>query len=123
MAEVLRDPSDGWCVAAPVVVEDDHHLGFELTDVVERLVRHASGQRPITHHADDLACLAGELPRSGESERIAQTGRGVRILDQIVLRLAPRGIAAEAALLAQGVELIATAGEDLVDVRLMSGVE
>ena len=45
-------------IAAAVVVEDDHHLGLELADVVERLVCHAAGQRAVADDADHLAGLA-----------------------------------------------------------------
>ncbi len=47
----------------------------------------------------------------------------MRVLYEVVLGLTPRRIAAEAALLAQGVELPEPAGEHLVHVGLVPGVE
>ncbi len=74
MPEVLGDPADRRRVAAAVVVEDDHHLGLELPDVVERLVRHPAGERAIADDAHDLAGLTTQLASGGEAERIAEPG-------------------------------------------------
>ena len=123
MAEVLGDTADGGRVAAPVVVEDDHHLGLELTDVVERLVCHAAGERAVADDAHDLARVAAQLTRRGETERVAETRRGVRVLDEVVLGLTARRIAAQATLLAERVEQAEPAGQHLVDVGLVPGVE
>ena len=66
MAEILRDPSDSGRVAAPVVVDDDHHLRLELTDVIERLIRHPAGEGSVTHDAHDLAASGSSGQRSGK---------------------------------------------------------
>ena len=92
MTEVLRDPANRRRVAAAVVVEDDHHLGLQLADVVQRFVRHAAGERTVADDAHHLAGLTAQLAGGGESERVAEPGGGVRVLDQIVLGLcAARG--------------------------------
>src|SRR4029077_20421601 len=61
VTEVLRDPADRGRVAPAVVVEDDHHLRLQLADVVERLIRHAAGERTVADDDDDLAGLAAQL--------------------------------------------------------------
>ena len=88
MSEVLGDAADRRGVAPAVVVEDDHHLGLQLADVVERLVGHAAGERAVADDADHLAGLAAQLARGGEAQRVAEPGRRVRVLDQVVLGLA-----------------------------------
>src|SRR5580700_9720377 len=123
MSEVLSDATDGRRVAAAVVVEDDHHLGLQLADVVERLVGHAAGEGSVAHDTDDLAGVAAQLARRGESQRIAEPRWCVRVLDEIVLGLLPRGVATEAALLAERVEPVEPAGQHLVNVGLVPGVE
>src|ERR1700722_8614441 len=123
MTEVLGDTPDSRRVAAPVVVEDDHHLGLELADVIERLVCHPAGERTVTDDADDLAAFAGELTRCGKGERVAEARRRVRVLDEVVLGFLARGIATHAALLTQRLELFDAAGQHLVDIRLVAGVE
>ena len=45
------------------------------------------------------------------------------VLDDVVLRLGPARVAGQAALLSQVDEVAPTAGEQLVDIRLMTGVE
>ncbi len=45
------------------------------------------------------------------------------VLDEVVLGLGAAGVAAQPAALAEGGELFATAGEELVDVGLVAGVE
>src|ERR1700691_772727 len=98
MTEALGDPADSRRVAAPVVVEDDPHLGLELADVVERLVCHPAGERAVTDDADDLAAFAGELASRGKRERIAEARRRVRVLDEVVLGFLARRVATHAAL-------------------------
>ena len=62
-----------------------------------------SAPSPMTHTT--LPRLTTQLPRRGEAERVAEPGGRVRVLDQVVLGLAARRIAAEAALLAERLEL------------------
>src|ERR1700688_260495 len=123
MAEVLRDPPDRRRVAPTVVVQDDHHLGLQLADVVERFIRHAAGERAVADDNDHLAGITAQLARGGEAECVAEPGGRVRVLDQIVLGLASRGIPAQPTLLAERVEPADPAGQHLVDVCLVAGVE
>ena len=123
LSQVLGDAADRRSIAAPIVVEDDHHLRLELADVVERLVGHAPRECPITDDTHHLALLAAQPPSRGDAERIAQAGRRVRVLDHVVLRLAARWIPGEPALLAERFEEVQPAGDHLVHVCLMTGVE
>src|SRR6202035_6134840 len=97
MTQVLRDPADCRSVAPTVVVQDDRDLGLQLADVVERLVRHAAGERTVADDDHDLAGVAAQLARGGETERVAEPGGGGRVLEKIYSRLPPRGLTAETA--------------------------
>ena len=123
MPEVLGDPADRGRIAPAVVVQDDHHLGLELADVVERLVGHPAGERAVADHTDHLAGLAAQVARGREPQCVAEPGGSVRVLDQIVLRFATRRVPAEPTLLAERVELVEPAGQHLVHVGLVPGVE
>ncbi len=94
-----------------------------LTGRRERFVGHAAGERAVADDAHRLATFAAKLPRGGDCERVAEPGGGVRVLHHVVVRLGARGVAAQAAELAQRVEAFAAAGEHLVHVGLVSGVE
>ena len=54
--------------------------------------------------------------------RIGQGGRRVAVLDPVVLRLASRRVARQPAWLAQGREVVAPPGDELVDVGLVARV-
>ena len=54
--------------------------------------------------------------------RVAEGGRGVAVLDPVVLGLGARRVAGQPAGLAQGGELVLAAGDQLVDVGLVAGV-
>ncbi len=123
LAQVLGDASDGGSVGAPVVVEDDDELGLQVADVVEGLVGHAPGEGAVTDDAHDLARLAGELAGRGQGQRVAEARGSVRVLHDVVLGLRARRVAGEPAALAQGVEAAQTAGQHLVHVGLVTGVE
>jgi hypothetical protein len=66
--------------------------------------------------------LPGEPARGGDPLGPGQGGRGVRVLDDVVLGLAAAGVAGEPPALAQPGEVLA-AGEQLVDIGLVPGVE
>ena len=53
---------------------------------------------------------------------VADDRRGVAVLDPVVLGLGPARVAREAAGLAEVDEVVAAAGDDLVDVGLVAGV-
>ena len=92
-------------------------------DVVQRLPAHAAGERAVADDRHDVALLAAQRERLGHAVGVGQRGRGVAVLDDVVLALGLARVAGEAAALAQPVEAVLPAGDDLVDVRLVSGVE
>ena len=80
--------------------------------------------RAVTDDRDNGAvALPSERIRLGQAVRIGQGRRRVRRLDPVVFAFGATRIARQAALLAQRVESVGPAGEDLVHIRLMSGIE
>ena len=122
-AEALAQLGHGRGVGAAVVVEDDDGPAAGVAEVVEALERHAAGHRAVADHGDDPPVVdALQLERLGQAVGVAEDGRGVAVLDPVVLGLGPARVARQAAGLAQVVELVAPAGDDLVDVGLVAGV-
>ena len=123
--EVVGEAADRRGVGAAVVVDDDDQRAILARgDVVERLPAHAAGERAVADDRDHVPItLPGQLEGLCQSVGVGQRGGGVRGLDPVVLALGARRIAGQAALLAQRVELVTAAGENLVYVGLMAGVE
>ncbi len=122
--EALGEAADGGRVGAAVVVDDDDE--FEVVaggDVVERLPAHAAGEGAVADDGHDVAVVPGQGVGLGEAVGVGQGGGGVGVLDQVVGRFGLVGVAGEAAAAAEAVELPGPAGERLVDVRLVAGVE
>ncbi len=130
----LRDPDRGQVVgqaadrglvgAAVVVDHDDDPAVLGDRDVVQRLPGHPAGQRAVADHGDHGAAgLAAQLVGLGQAVGVAEAGGGVRVLHDVVLGLGLAGIPRHAAALAQRVELVLPAGQQLVHVGLMTGVE
>ena len=121
--ERVGQAADGRGVGAAVVVDDDHQpAGAGDGDVVERLPGHAAGERAVADHGDDVAVLALDRVGLGQAVGVAERGRGVGVLDDVVVALGPARVAGQAALLAQVLELRDAAGEQLVHVGLVAGV-
>jgi hypothetical protein len=87
---------------------------------------------PVRAVADDghdeaaapLRVAPARQPEGGRyAVRVAEGGRGVRVLDQVVGRFLSRGIAGEPAFLLELGEAVAPAGDELVDICLVPGVE
>ena len=99
-----------------------------MAEVVERLVGHPAGQRAVADHRDHPAVpamadgLAPQLERAGEPVGVGERGRGVAVLDPVVLGLGPVGVAGQPALLPEFPEAVPPAGQELVDVGLVAGV-
>ncbi len=122
--QVVRETADRRRVRAAVVVDHDHdRTRLVRRDVVQRLPAHAAGQRAVADDRDHVAALAVDLLRLRQTVGVGQRRRGVRALLHVVLGLRPRRVAGHAALLAQPVEAVAPARDDLVHVRLVPGVE
>ncbi len=114
-------------IGPAVVVDDDDERQVGVLgvpgDVVERLPGHAPGQRTVADHRDDRAAgVAAQLVRLGEPVGVRQGGRGVGVLDDVVVGLGLARVARKAALLAERDEVGRAPGEHLVHVRLVAGV-
>ena len=115
-------------IGAAVVVDDDDEpavrLGAVRRDRVERFPRDTAGQRAVTDHRDDPpVVLAADLVRLRDPVRPRQRGRGVGVLQHVVLTLRPRRIPGQSVPLPQRREPVAPAGDHLVDVRLVTDVQ
>ena len=120
---VGRQVRHGRRVRPAVVVEDHDHPPPAVADVVQGLVRHAAGQRPVADHGDDVAMIVGaEVAGDRHPVRVREHGRGVAVLDLVVDRLLAARVAGQPARLAKLLELGLAAGDDLVDVGLVAGV-
>ena len=89
-------------VAAAVVVEHDDDAPPAVAEVVERLVGHAAGHRPVADHGDDVAVrVAPGVAGDRHAVGVREAGRGVAVLHVVVPALLPRRVAGQAAALAQ----------------------
>ena len=123
--QVAGEPADRRLVGAAVVVDhDDQPRVARDGDVVERLPGHAAGQRAVADHRDDgTVVLAAQPVGLGHAVGVRQRGRRVAVLHQVVLGLGPARVARQPAALPQRVELGQPAGQQLVHVGLVPGVE
>ncbi len=123
-AERGGQAADGRGVGAAVVVDDDDQAAAARDrDVVERLPGHAAGEGTVTGDGHDVAVLPADGVGLGQAVGVGQRRGGVGVLDDVVRGLGLAGVAREAALLAQGVEVARAPGEHLVHVALVTGVE
>ncbi len=123
--QVLGQAADRRLVGPAVVVHDhDQPRVLGRGDVVQRLPGHPAGQRPVPDDRDHGAIrLAAQRERLGQAVGVGQAGGGVRVLDQVVLGLGPARVAGQPALAPQRAELRDPAGQQLVHVGLVTGVE
>ena len=111
-------------VGAAVVVDDDDELALlGDRDVVERLPGHPAGQRAVADDGNDVTVLAADRVGLGEAVGVGQGGGGVGVLDDVVLGLRLARVAADAALLTELLEARHPAGQQLVHIGLVAGVE
>ena len=92
-----------------------------------RLFRPSNAMPPVIEPSPMTATMRRSCPGCDglgrrEPVGVAQHGRGVAVLDPVVLGLGPRRVAGHAARLAQRREAVGAAGDDLVDVGLVAGV-
>ena len=121
--QVVGEAADGRRVGALVVVDDDDERAvLGGGDVVQRLPGHAAGQRAVTDDGDDVVVRTAHLVGLGEAVGPAEHRGGVAVLDDVVLGLGAGGVAGQAALRLELGEVL-TAGEQLVDVGLVPGVQ
>ena len=121
--EVVGHAADRRSVGTAVVVDDDHQWVLGRGDVVQRLPAHPAGQRTVADDDGDMPILTAKREPFGHAVGVRQRGRRVRVLDHVVLGLGLVRISGQAAALAEQVEAGLPTGDDLVDVRLMPGIE
>ncbi len=120
---VGRQVRHGRRVRAAVVVEHHDHPSPTVADVVQRLVGHAAGQRPVAEHRHDVAMgIGAEVTGDRHPVRVRQHGGGMAVLDVVVHRLLAARVAGQPARLTELLELGLASGDDLVHVRLVAGV-
>ena len=121
--EVARQRADVGRDRHPVVVEDHDDRRAEAAGLVDRLERDAAGHRAVADDGDDLAVLARAVAHGLlEADRVADRGRRVAGAHDVVLGLVDRAERGQAAVLADRLELVAAAGQDLVRVGLVADV-
>ncbi len=123
VVELAGEAADRRRVGATVVVDDDDDAVVAVGDLVERLPRHAAGERAVADHRDDGPVgvpIQGVGP--GDSRRPRKGGGRVGVLHDVVLGLGAARVAGEAPALAEVGEVLAPR-EELVDVALVPGVE
>ena len=114
-----RQPTHRRGVGAAVVVEHhDQPLWPEHRQVAESLVGLPAGEGAITDHCDGPPVSSPE----GVAEGVADGGRRVAVLDEVVLALGACGISTHTAERPQVVEPVPSTGEQFVDVCLVSDV-
>ena len=116
------EPRNRRRVAAPIVVQHDHRVAPAEPEVVERFVGEATGERAVADDRDDLAAVAGGVSGDRQPEGVAHRGRGVAVLDDVVLGFDPGRVPRHPAALAEPAEPVEPARDQLVDVALVPGV-
>src|SRR5699024_2700457 len=92
-------------------------------EVVQRLPGQTAGQGAVTDHRHHVPVgVPGKLPGAGDAVRPGDGGGRVRVLHDVVVGLGAAGVPGQPAAAAQGGE-VPPAGEQLVHVRLVAGVE
>ena len=105
-----------------VVVEDDEQVVGVRRGVVQALEGHAAADRGIADHGHHLPLVALQLVGHSHAQGSRNAVRGMSRRERVVLALLRGGESAQAAQLAQRVELVAPSGQDLVRIGLMSHV-
>ncbi len=107
----------------PVVVEQDHDRGPLAARLMDGLERDPTGHRPIPDHRHHVAILpVAAAHRLLDPDRVADRGRGVAGAHDVVLGLVDGAERRQALVVADRVELIATAGQDLVRIGLVANI-
>ena len=123
VGQVLGDRADVLVDRPLVVVEDDDQALGVVGDVVERLVGDAAGESRIAAKGDHALGATAQVARRRHAQRRGERGAGVARAEGVVLALGAEHEAVEAAGLADGMEAVAPAGEQLVHVGLVADVE
>ncbi len=120
----VRQVGDRRRVRAAVVVQHDDDPPAGMAEVVERLVRQASGHRTVADHRHDVPAGLGDtgVARRCQPVGVGEHRRRMRVLDQVVPALLTARVPRQTARLAQVFEPGEAAGDELVHVGLVPGV-
>ncbi len=105
-----------------VVVQDDDHPRAEVSDVVERLKRHAPRHRTVSDECAHGMVLAHRIPCSSKTEGDRQGVRRVPCVEGVVRALGTLGKPAYPAVLPQRLKSLAPSRQELVNVGLMADI-
>ena len=106
-----------------VVVQYDDIVRAQLRGVVQPFIGQSARQRSVSYHRDHGIVLFLQIPCLHESQSHRDRRAGVPRIEGIAVTLPSLREAAHAAVLAQGVEALFPAGEQLVDIGLMPHIE
>ena len=120
LCEVLVDCADRFGDRHVVVVQN--HEQIRAFGVVQRFERHACAHRAVADDRDDVPLRAAELCGDRHSERRRYRCRRMRRSKRVVRRFVAAGEACGTAPLTQPAHRRATAGQDLMGIRLMADV-
>ena len=106
-----------------VVVQDHDQLRAHRAGIVHRLVGHARRHRAVADHRDHVAVLlALQVAAHRETQARRDRGRGMRRTERIVFTLGALGEARQATPLAQRMDPVSPARQNLVRITLMTYV-
>ena len=106
-----------------VVVQDHDQLRAHCAGVVHRLVGHARRHRAVADHRDHVAVLLTlQVAAHRETQARRDRGRGMRRTERIVFTLGALGEARQATPLAQRMDPVPPARQNLVRITLMTYV-
>ncbi len=122
LAQVPRERADGRADRHLVVVHDDEHLRLPMADVVEGLERQAAHQRRVTDDDRDPLHAVAKVTGFGQPFGDRKSRPGMPAIEDVVRRFGAAREAAHPAELPEGRELLEPAGQQLVRIRLVTGV-
>ena len=112
-------PADGHFV---VIEDDDHRLAAD-GGVVHTLIGHASGAGAVADQGHHLVVLAQKRPRPGHTQRDGHRIGGVPGYESVGIALRRLGESGNAAVLPQVRKIRPAAGQQLMDIRLMTHIK
>src|SRR5260370_26627608 len=93
-----------------------------MSGLIQRFHRHAAGERGIANQSHDVVILAFTIARNGHAQRRGKGGRSMARAKRVVLRFIAPQKTANAAVLFDRRQQIATPRENLMLVGLMAYV-
>ena len=111
-----------WTDAHVVVVQDHQQVGISHSSVVQRFKSHSGSQCTIADHGDHMTLFALDLCCQCHPQGCRNGGTGMRRPEIIVLTFRSLREPAQAAELAQRTHAIASTGQNLVRVGLVTDV-